>query len=160
MYLFILAVLGLCWFVGFSLSLWRAGATLWLEVRGVSLPWLLLLQSTGSRACGFQQLQRAGSVVVAHRLSCPEACGIFLDQGLNPCLLHWQEDSLPLSHQGIPLSLFKWDSNFSFRFHLRIWKNEERIYQDEIDAFSISQNFRYQWCHVESLLSQESPQTP
>ena len=93
MYLFILAVLGLCWFVGFSLSLWRAGATLWLEVRGVSLPWLLLLQSTGSRACGFQQLQRAGSVVVAHRLSCPEACGIFLDQGLNPCLLHWQVNS-------------------------------------------------------------------
>ena len=26
------------------------------------------------------------SVVVAHRLS----CGIFPDQGLNPCLLHWQ----------------------------------------------------------------------
>ena len=26
--------------------------------------------------------------------------GIFLNQGLNPCLLHWQVDSLPLSHQG------------------------------------------------------------
>ena len=26
--------------------------------------------------------------------------GIFWIQGLNPCLLHWQEDSLPLSHQG------------------------------------------------------------
>ena len=26
--------------------------------------------------------------------------GIFLDQGLNPCLLRWQADSLPLSHQG------------------------------------------------------------
>ena len=25
--------------------------------------------------------------------------GIFPDQGLNPCLLHWQVDSLPLSHQ-------------------------------------------------------------
>ena len=26
--------------------------------------------------------------------------GIFLTQGSNPCLLHWQADSLPLSHQG------------------------------------------------------------
>ena len=26
--------------------------------------------------------------------------GIFPTQGLNPCLLHWQADSLPLSHQG------------------------------------------------------------
>ena len=28
--------------------------------------------------------------------------GIFLVQGSNPCLLHWQMDSLPLSHQGSP----------------------------------------------------------
>ena len=35
------------------------------------------------------------SVVVTHGLSCSTACG----QGLNPCLLHWQEDSLPLRHQ-------------------------------------------------------------
>ena len=40
-----------------------------------------------------------GSIVVAHRLSCPVACRIFLDRGLNLCLLHWQADSLPLSHQ-------------------------------------------------------------
>ena len=44
-------------------SLWCAGLSLW---------WFLLLQSAGSR----------------HRLSgCPAACGIFLDQGLNPCPL-------------------------------------------------------------------------
>ena len=29
--------------------------------------------------------------------------GVFLSQGLNLCLLHWQADSLPLSHQGSPL---------------------------------------------------------
>ena len=34
-----------------------------------------------------------GSVAVAHRLSCSEACGIFLEQGLNLCPLHWQADS-------------------------------------------------------------------
>ena len=28
--------------------------------------------------------------------------GIFSIHGWNPCLLHWQADSLPLSHQGSP----------------------------------------------------------
>ena len=31
-----------------------------------------------------------GSVVAAFRLSCSMACGIFSEQGLNPCPLHWQ----------------------------------------------------------------------
>ena len=43
-----------------------------------------------------------GSVVMAHRLSCSEARGIFLDWGSNPCPLHWQVDSQPLDHQGSP----------------------------------------------------------
>ena len=30
------------------------------------------------------------SVVATHGLSCPGACGIFPDQGLNPCPLQWQ----------------------------------------------------------------------
>ena len=29
--------------------------------------------------------------------------GVFLTQGWNPCLLHWQMNSLPLSYQGSPL---------------------------------------------------------
>ena len=33
------------------------------------------------------------SVAAAHGLSCPMACGIFLNQGSNPCPLHWQADS-------------------------------------------------------------------
>ena len=61
---------------------------------GLSLSQPLLLQSTGSR--------RAGSVVVAHRPSRYVACGIFPDQGSNPCPLHWQADSQPLRHQGSP----------------------------------------------------------
>ena len=43
-------------------------------------------------------LQRTESVVVAYGLSYPAACGIFPDQGLNLCLLHWQVDSLQRSH--------------------------------------------------------------
>ena len=62
---------------------------------GLSLPRPLLLRSTGSR--------RAGSVVVAHGLSRSVACGIFPDQGSNPCPLHWQADSQPLRHQGSPV---------------------------------------------------------
>ena len=64
----------------------------------LSLSRPLLLQSTGSR--------RAGSVVVAHGLSCSAACGIFPDQGSNPCPLYWQADSQPLRHQGSPAFLF------------------------------------------------------
>ena len=64
---------------------------------GLSLSRPLLLQSTGSR--------RAGSVVVAHGPSCSAACGIFPDQGSNPCLLHWQADSQPLRQQGSPILL-------------------------------------------------------
>ena len=33
------------------------------------------------------------SVVVVHRLSCHEACGIFPNQGSNPCCLHCQVNS-------------------------------------------------------------------
>ena len=62
---------------------------------GLSLSRPLLLRGTGSR--------RAGSVTVAHRPNCSAACGIFPDQGLNPCPLHWQADSQPLRHQGSPL---------------------------------------------------------
>ena len=61
---------------------------------GLSLSRPLLLRSTGYR--------RAGSVIVAHGPSCSAACGIFPDQGSNPCPLHWQADSQLLRHQGRP----------------------------------------------------------
>ena len=48
------------------------------------------------------RLWSTGSVIVAHGLGCPGACGIFSDHGSNPYLPHWQADSLPLSHQGSP----------------------------------------------------------
>ena len=53
-----------------------------------------------------QQLRFLGPGAQAHRVSCSMACGIFLDQGSNPCILHWQVDSLPLSHQGSPITIF------------------------------------------------------
>ena len=91
-YLFIIFIFGcvgslfLC--EGF-LQLRRVGATLHRGARASLLRRPLLLRSTGS-------------VIVAHGPSCSAACGIFPDQGSNPCPLHWQADSQPLRHQGSP----------------------------------------------------------
>ena len=65
---------------------------------GPSPPRPPLLRSTGSR--------HAGSAIVAHGPSRSAACGIFPDQGSNPCPPHWQADSQPLRHQGSPISGF------------------------------------------------------
>ena len=46
----------------------------------------------------------SGATAVVHGLSCSTAYGIFPDPAWNPCPLHWQADSLPLSHQGSPTS--------------------------------------------------------
>ena len=65
-----------------------------------------LVQISGSRPAGISSwrhvalvvaapgLQSAGSVVMEHRLSRSTARGIFLDQGSNLHLLHWQADSV------------------------------------------------------------------
>ena len=95
-YLFIylfLAVLGLRFVRGLSLVAASGGHSS-SRCAGLSLSRPLLLRGTGSR--------RAGSAAVAHGPSCSVACGIFPDQGWNPCLLHWQADSQPLCHQGSP----------------------------------------------------------
>ena len=93
--------LWLCWvFVsvrGLSLVAASGGHTS-SRCAGLSLSRPLLLRSTGSR--------RAGSVVVAQGPSCSAACGIFPDQGSNPCPLHWQADSQTLRHQGSPEGRF------------------------------------------------------
>ena len=101
---------GLCWVLIAAqafLQLWQAGATL-------SLRWLLLSWSTGSQGA-------QASVAVMHRLSRSMACGIFLDRGLNPCLLHWQLDSLPLSHQGNPKYLKKCLNQILINVWKRMW---------------------------------------
>ena len=98
---------------------------------GLSLSRPLLLRSTGSR--------RAGSVIVAHGPSCSVACGIFPDQGPNPCPLHWQADSQPLRHQGSPQVLFFFkDYHVSLNsagpapFYNLLW-----LVQDSFPAFKV-----------------------
>ena len=81
----------LCWVIiallGLSLGSVSRGLLL-LVLRGLLCSEKLLL------------LWSKGSVAMAHGLSCLVACGIVPDQGLNPCLLHWQVDSYPLHRQG------------------------------------------------------------
>ena len=82
-YYYFFFYLWLCWvFVsvrGLSLVVASGGHSS-SRCAGLSLSRPLLLRSTGPR--------RAGSVVVAHGPSCSAACGIFPDQGSNPCALH------------------------------------------------------------------------
>ena len=97
LFIYLFIYVWLCWvFVsvrGLSLVAASGGhSSSWCA--GLSLSRPLLFQSTSPR--------RAGSVVVAHWLSCSAACGIFPDQGSNPRPLHWQADSQPLCHQGSP----------------------------------------------------------
>ena len=108
--------LWLCWvFVAL-----RAFLQLWCT--GFSLQWLLLLQS---RALGW-----VGSVAVAHGPSCSVA-GIIPDQGSNPCILHWQVDSLSLSHQGNP-------SNTNFKIttekHVTIFSSVQSLSRVQLFA--------------------------
>ena len=51
-------------------------------------------------SCEAWALGCVGSAVVAHWLSCPVACGLFLDEDSKLCPLHWQVDSLPLDPPG------------------------------------------------------------
>ena len=69
--------------------------------------------------CRAQALEHVGSVVVAHGLSCPMACGIFPDQEWNLCLLHWQVDSQPLDHQGSATPV--WFFFFFFKLFILYW---------------------------------------
>ena len=64
------------------LLLWPSGATLSLRCSAPSC--------CGFSDCGAWALGTQASVVEAHRLSCPMARGLFLDQGSNMCPLRWQ----------------------------------------------------------------------
>ena len=80
------------------------------------------------------------SVVAAHGLSCPKACGIFLDKGLNPCSLHWQADSQPLDHQTSPALVFK--------MHLwrwRAWILSLGFWRRRSYVFSVDERMKMKW---------------
>ena len=58
--------------------------------------------------CGPMDCSPPGSSVMGYSKNTGVGChsllqGIFLTQGLNSYLLHWQADPLPLSHLGSPV---------------------------------------------------------
>ena len=69
-----------------------SGLSLDAESRGYSLVALGLLTVVAPLFVE-HGLWSTGSAAVAHGLSCFTTCGIFPDQGLNLCPLHWQADS-------------------------------------------------------------------
>ena len=82
-----------------------------------------LLSSSGAWASncgGFSCCRVWASVVMAHGLSFPMACRIFLDQGSNPYPLYYKVDSQPLGHQGSPSSflIFRTQESISLFFFL------------------------------------------
>ena len=94
-YLF-LAVLGLR-FCARAFSNCGKRGPLFIAVRG--------LLTVAASLVAEHRLQTRRLSSVAHGPSCSAACGIFPDQGSNPCPLHWQADSQPLRHQGSPVSV-------------------------------------------------------
>ena len=91
-------MLGLCCWVQ-AFSSWESG--------GYSSIILHASHFSGFSCCRAQVLGTQALVVVVLRLRCPTTHGIFLDQGSNPCPLHWQADSQPLDQQGGPFP-FSW----------------------------------------------------
>ena len=77
---------------GFSLVAVSGGYSL-DTVCGLLIVVASLAVEQGLQVLRLQWLRLTGSVVVTHGLGCSKACGIFLDQGWNPSLLHWQADS-------------------------------------------------------------------
>jgi len=90
---FLLAALGLCCCMQ-ALSNCGEWWLLFVAVLGLLLAVASLVAEHGL------YLGLAGSVVVAHRLSCPVARGVFLLQGLNLCPLHWQVEFLTTGPPG------------------------------------------------------------
>ena len=94
---FLMAVLGLRFCARAFSSCGRRGATLHRSARAS--------HSRGLSCCGAQAPDAQAQQLWLTGPAAPRACGIFPDQGSNPCPLHRQADSQPLRHQGSPRAL-------------------------------------------------------
>ena len=95
-YLFIFSVMAFLQFWAYSPLMVRVAVGSLVEHR---------LQGFPAAVVVVLSLQSTGSIVLECGLSRSAACGIFPDQALNLHFLrrlHWQVNSLPLSHQGSP----------------------------------------------------------
>ena len=100
-----MAVLGLWWWMSFSVVAMSGGYRLPVVCR--------LLSAVASLVAELGVFGIWASVV-SHGFSFFRACGIFLDQGLKLCFLHWQADFLPLSSTGKSKILYFWSINIKY----------------------------------------------
>ena len=82
------------------LQLWRG--LLFLAMHRLLTALASLVAEYGLQSVQASVVVAYSSGVASYGFSCPEACGIFLDQGSNPCPLHRHVDSQALAHQGSP----------------------------------------------------------
>ena len=73
--------------------------------------------------------------------------GIFPTPGLKPCLPHWQEGSLPLSHQGSPSVSLISESSFISRFcfagaYFRFFSNLSLVLRSLIFRYLVSKRMK------------------
>ena len=106
LYLFIFGCAGSCC-VSFSLDAVMIGGCSPVAVCGllIMVASLVAVQGLQAQQCGSQALEHRRSNCGARALLL-HGIGDLLDQGLNPCLLPWRADCLPLSHQGNPWFFF------------------------------------------------------
>ena len=106
-----MAVLGLCCCTWAFSSCGEQGTLFSCRECGILIMVVFLvfehgLQGVWPSADVTRGLQNTDSVVEVQLLSVPTACGVFPNQGSNPCLLHQQMDFLLPNYQGSPAGGF------------------------------------------------------
>ena len=94
----------------------------YVEALGLSGMWASVVVARGLHSCGSRALEYRLSSCSAGAQLVSTACGIFPDLGSIPCPMHWQADSLPLNHQGIPGLLI-----YHILYNERIWKATKKL---------------------------------
>ena len=111
------------------LLLWQAGASLPVPP-GIPMYYDIMYNMEKKDFCNLMGCSLPGSSVhgtsqagILEWVPLPSP-GIFPTQGLNPRLLHWQADSLPLSHLGSPLYI---------KHERKTGKNERSIHLKKLE---------------------------
>ncbi|XP_025129877.1 inositol polyphosphate multikinase isoform X3 [Bubalus bubalis] len=89
------------------------------------------------------------SVVAACVLTCSEACGIFPDQGSNPCSPPWQEDFLSTTPPGKSQDLYLKLEDVTHKFN-KPCIMDVKIGRKSYDPFASSEKIQQQVYHVHS----------
>ena len=108
--------------------------------QGLLSSWAVRASSCGGfSCCGAQTPEGEKSVVVAHRLSCSEACGIAPNQRSDPVSTALASRFFTTEPPGKPTLIYKIKSlsvlNSGARFFLTVYSNI---------AHAVTQDFRYQ----------------